>query len=126
MNETLLRTLKTACSEAEILDALARLVYKVHGEGEPEIPTVEALAGWLPMAPEEARVEADELLEQLPWPRMILDGGLVKKKDLERTRWQTAATGDRKVLAGVAVFGDLFELFDRGDPEVEDLDLDGR
>ena len=33
MNETLLRTLKTACSEAEILDALARLVYKVHDDG---------------------------------------------------------------------------------------------
>ena len=66
MNETLLRTLKTACSEAEILDALARLVYKVHGDGEPEIPTVEVLAGWLPMAPEKARVEADELLKQLP------------------------------------------------------------
>ena len=72
MNETLLRTLKTACSEAEILDALARLVYKVHGDGEPEIPTVEALSGWLPMAPEKARVEAGELLKQLPWPRMIL------------------------------------------------------
>ena len=127
MNETLLRTLKTACSEAEILDALARLVYKVHGDGEPEIPTVEALAGWLPMAPEKARVEADELLKQLPWHRFPderLVKNLVKKKDLDRTRWQTAATGDRKVLVGVAVFGAQFALFDRGDPDVEDLDLD--
>ena len=83
MNETLLRTLKTACSEAEILDALARLVYKVHGEGEPEIPTVEALAGWLPMAPEKARVEADELLKQLPW-HLFLDEILEKDGDLKR------------------------------------------
>ena len=130
MNETLLRTLKTACSEAEILDALARLVYKVHGDGEPEIPTVEALAGWLPMAPETARVEAGELLKQLPWPRMILDGHLVKDGDLERARWQPATADGRKALAGVAVFGwqpsegARFELWDRGDPG-DKLTLDG-
>ena len=95
MNETLLRTLKTACSEAEILDALARLVYKVHGDGEPEIPTVEALAGWLPMAPEKARVEAGELLKQLPW-HLFPDEILEKDGDPERARWQTAAADDQR------------------------------
>ena len=117
MNETLLQTLKTACSEAEILDALARLVYKVHGDGEPEIPTVEALAGWLPMAPEKARVEADELLKQLPWHRFLderLVKNLVKKKDLERAQWEPFTSDDHQVLVGVAVFGAQFVLWDRG------------
>ena len=87
--EVLKEALQTARSEADILDALARRVEFVDGgEGEPEIPTVEALAGWLPMAPETARVEAGELLEQLPWPRMILDGHLVKDGDLERARFE--------------------------------------
>ena len=121
MNETLLPTLKTACSEAEILDALARLVYKVHGEGEPEIPTVEALAGWLPMAPETARVEADELLKQLPW-HLFLDEILKKDGDLKRARWQTATADDREVLDTPEVhaklnFGGVHLLWRDADPQ---------
>ena len=117
--------------EADILDALARRVEFVDGgEGEPAIPTVEALAGWLPMAPETAQKEAGELLKQLPWPRMILDGHLVKDGDLERVRWQPATADGREVLAGVAVFGwqpsdgARFELWDLGDPG-DKLTLDG-
>ena len=50
--EVLKEALQTARGEADILDALARRVEFVGGgEGEPEIPTAEALAGWLPMAP---------------------------------------------------------------------------
>ena len=74
------------------LDALARRVEFIDGsDGEPEIPTVEALAAYLPMAPETAQKEAGELLEQLPWPRMILDGILVNNDDLERARWRAQA-----------------------------------
>ena len=128
--EVLKEALQTARSEADILDALARRVEFVDGgEGEPEIPTVEALAGWLPMAPETAHVEAGELLKQLPWPRMILlDGHLVKKTDLERVRWQTATADGREVLAGVGGWqpsdGARFELWDLGDPG-DKLTLDG-
>ena len=77
-----------------------------YGEGEPEIPTVEALAGWLPMAPETAQKEAGELLKQLPWPRMIIDGHLVKDGDLARTAWwdPTTAADGRQVLMCIAVF----------------------
>ena len=54
--EVLKEALQTARREADILDALARRVEFIDGgEGEPEIPTVEALAGWLPMAPETAQ-----------------------------------------------------------------------
>ena len=86
MNETLLRTLKTACSEAEILDALARLVYKVHGDGEPEIPTVEALAGvavfgWQPS--EGARFELWDRGD--PGDKLTLDG-----KDLDAAEVRAA------------------------------------
>ena len=74
------------------LDALARRVEFIDGsDGEPEIPTVEALAAYLPMAPETAQKEAGELLEQLPWPRMILDGILVNNDDLEHARWRAQA-----------------------------------
>ena len=76
------------------------------GKGEPEIPTVEALAAYLSMAPETARKEAGELLEQLPWPRMIIDGHLVKDGDLAHTAWwipETAADG-RQSLMCVGVF----------------------
>ena len=82
------------------------------------------------MAPETARVEAGELLKQLPWPRMIIDGHLVKDGDLAHTRWQTATADGREVLAGVAVFGwqpsdgARFELWDRDDPG-DKLTLDG-
>ena len=38
-------------------------------------------------------IEAGELLEQLPWPRMILDGILVNNDDLERARWRAAPAG---------------------------------
>ena len=102
------------------MNALARRVeYIDGGEGEPEIPTGEALAGWLPMAPEAARVEAGELLKQLPWPRMLLDGILVKDGDQASARWEPwdgrswslvgkklvrHDTKGRKVLVGVAVF----------------------
>ena len=128
--EVLKEALQTARGEADILDALARRVEFVDGgEGEPEIPTVEALAGWLPMAPETAHVEAGELLKQLPWPRMILDGHLVKKTDLERVRWQTATADGREVLAGVGGWqpsdGARFELWDLGDPG-DKLTLDGK
>ena len=105
--EVLKEALQTARSEADILDALARRVEFVDGgEGEPEIPTVEALAGWLPMAPEEAQKEAGELLEQLPWPRMIIDGHLVKDGDLAHTAWwdPTTAADGRQVLMCIAVF----------------------
>ena len=87
-----------------------------------------------PVAPETAQKEAGERLEQLPWPRMILDGHLVKDGDLERAWWQPATADGREVLAGVAVFGwqpsdgARFELWDRGDPgdklTLDDEDLD--
>ena len=72
------------------------------------------------MAPETAQKEAGELLKQLPWPRMILDGHLVKDGDLKRARWQTATADGREVLAGVGGWqpskGDWFVYRDRGDP----------
>ena len=150
--EVLKEALQTARSEADILDALARRVEFVDsGKGEPEIPTVEALAAYLSMAPETARKEAGELLEQLPWPRMILDGILVKDGDLKRARWRARAPlaprghgqsvlaprrparNGRQVLAVEAVFGwhpsddARFEDWDYGDPETEDklTSLDG-
>ena len=44
-DEVLKEALQTARSEADILDALARRVEFIDGsDGEPEIPTVEALA----------------------------------------------------------------------------------
>ena len=73
--EVLKEALQTARSEADILDALARRVEFVDGgEGEPEIPTVEALAGWLPMS---ARVPGGgytweptlEEIRNLLWPK---------------------------------------------------------
>ena len=120
---TLVRTLKTACSETEILNALARLVYVVYGEPEikPEIPTVEDLAGWLPTAPETAQHEAGELLKQLPWPRMYLDGYLVENGDKASARWQPLPIHGRKaILMGVAVF----RLWDRGDGWWDELARD--
>ena len=93
--------------EADFLDALARRVEFVDGgEGEAEIPTVEALAGWLPMAPETAQKEAGELLKQLPWPRMIIDGHLVKDGDLAHTAWwiPTTTADGRQSLMCVGVF----------------------
>ena len=106
-DEVLKEALQTARGEADILDALARRVEFIDGgDGEPEIPTVEALAGWLPMTPETARKEAGERLKQLPWPRMIIDGHLVKDGDLARTAWwlpETTADG-RQSLMCVAVF----------------------
>ena len=150
--EVLKQALQTARGEADILDALARRVKFVDGgEGEPEIPTVEALAAYLPMAPETAQKEAGEFLEQLPWPRMILDGILVNNHDLKRARWRAQAPlapatvqsilaprrparNRRQVLAAEAVFGwhpsddARFEDWDYGsDPETEDklTSLDG-
>ena len=129
--EVLKEALQTARSEADILDALARRVFFVDGcDDEPEIPTVEYLAGWLPMAPETAQKEAGELLKQLPWPRMFIDGILVKDGDQASARWEPAdgrsrsfgmnlvrhATKGRKVLAGVAVFKSKLTL------DNEDLD----
>ena len=116
--EVLKEALQTARSAADILDALARRVEFVDGgEGELEIPTVEALAGWLPMAPETARVEADELLKQLPWHRFLderLVKNVVKKKDLDRAQWKSFASDDRHILTGVAMFSAQFVLWDRG------------
>ncbi len=50
-----------AHTEAEILEALAQLTRK-KARREPETPTIEALAAFLPEAPEKARTQADKRL----------------------------------------------------------------
>ena len=102
------------------------------------------------MAPQTAQKEAGELLEQLPWPPIIIDGTLVNNHDLKRTRWRAQAPlaprrpgqsvlaprrrarNRRQVLAAEAVFGwhhsddARFEDWDDiDDPEDKLTSLDG-
>ena len=106
--EVLKEALQTARSEADILNALARRVEFVDGgrrrAGNPDRRGPGRVSADGPG--DGRRKEAGELLKQLPWPRMVIDGHLVKDGDLARTAWwdPTTAADGRQVLMCIAVF----------------------